>query len=53
MHLVAGTARFVESDKAGGKIKLAVLLTNPDGDLKGFYKHRCAHSSRSCMHATP
>jgi hypothetical protein len=40
VHLVAGTARFVESSP-GGKIKLAVLLTDPDGELKGIYKHRC------------
>ncbi len=39
VHLVAGTARFVESSP-GGKIKLAVLLTDPDGELKGIYKHR-------------
>jgi hypothetical protein len=39
VHLIAGTARFMES-KEGERIKLAVLLTDPDAERKGIYKHR-------------
>ena len=39
VHIIGGTARFVDS-KVGEKIKLAVLLTDPDGEKKGIYKHR-------------
>lgn len=51
VHLVAGTARFVDS-QPGGKIKLAVLLTetDPDGErLKGIYKHRDASLPKTVL----
>jgi hypothetical protein len=39
IHIITGTARFVES-APGEKLKLAVLLTDPDAERRGIYKHR-------------
>jgi hypothetical protein len=50
VHLVTGTARFVESGQTpGDKIKLAVLLTDPEQERKGIYKHRDASLPKTLL----
>ena len=52
IHVIGGTARFIESEP-GGKIKLAVLLTETDEVRKGIQKHRYVLFRESPSYAAP
>ncbi|GAB5035334.1 soluble pyridine nucleotide transhydrogenase [Nannochloropsis oceanica] len=51
VHLVTGTARFVEHGPNEKHIKLAVLLTDPEQERKGIYKHRDASLPKTLLTA--